>query len=198
MTCQPHTLIYLPRLPPYLFSYLLTFSLIFLLTYLLSDLLTYLLTDSLTYLLTRVVQTVSSRVQTVSTYLLSHLPTVSKRSKWSATFEFFTEGFSHSSAARRSGKRLTRAGLLFMERQARPAPSHRLRCYCRAHRRDRTCRIFRTGHRWPHARAERGPQLLDVVEPVLQQDGAGKGPTTVVASGGLLVDATAGAVGCCG
>ena len=34
-------------------------------------------------------------------------------------------------AAWRSGKRVARAGLLCMVRQARPAPCHRLRCHCR-------------------------------------------------------------------
>ena len=52
------------------------------------------------------------------------------------------------------GKRLARAGLLCMVRQARPAPCHRLRCHCRAHGCVRACRIFRAGHRWPCARPE--------------------------------------------
>ena len=77
-----------------------------------------------------------------------------------------------SCAARRSGKRLTRAELLLMVRRARPAPSHRLRCRCRAHRCARPCRILHAGRRWPRDRAERRLQLFDLELPILLHDGA--------------------------
>ena len=66
----------------------------------------------------------------------------------------FKRASRRSWAAWRSGKRVARAGLLCMVRQARPAPCHRLRCHCRAHGCVRACRIFRAGHRWPCARPE--------------------------------------------
>ena len=124
--------------------------------------------------------------------------TCPKRSRCPYPLEKFKRPSRRSCAARRSGKRLTRAELPDMVRRARPAPSGRLQCRCRAHCCARACRILHAGRRWPHARAERRPQLFDVEEPSQQLEAAAERSTTVVAGGGLLAGATVGAASCCG
>ena len=76
--------------------------------------------------------------------------TCPKRSRCPYPLEKFKRPSRRSWAAWRSGKRVARAGLLLMVRRARPAPSGRLSCRCRAHCCARACRILHAGRRWLH------------------------------------------------
>ena len=57
----------------------------------------------------------------------------------------------------------------------------------------RARRILHASHRWPHAQAQRRLQQVDVVEPILQQNGGADGTATAVAAGEQLGAAAAAA-----